>query len=198
MATPKCLVCQENIPEKRRRHNLQGTSQEAALYADSLGAYLQTRGLSSTVEDLVAGAEGQAYMCSKCGQTLRDADKLKPQLDKVDACLMAHDTCSSEPVPQISTPTRRRPVLPTDEAPTPKRSRKAAVGARSSRTPVLLVPYPRTTRRYYVRSPSRRKLMVSLARGRHPGKAIWRTGSWLNIVRLVGKAVVKEIRQMNR
>ena len=198
MATPKCLVCQENIPEKRRRHNLQGTSQEAALYADSLGAYLQTRGLSSTVEDLVAGAEGQAYMCSKCRQTLRDAAKLKPQLDKVDACLMAHDTCSSEPVPQISTPTRRRPVLPTDEAPTPKRSRKAAVGARSSRTPVLLVPYPRTTRRYYVRSPSRRKLMVSLARGRHPGKAIWRTGSWLNIVRLVGKAVVKEIRQMNR
>ena len=137
-------------------------------------------------------------MCSKCGQTLRDAAKLKPQLDKVDACLMAHDTCSSEPVPQIGTPTRRRPVLPTDEAPTPKRSRKAAVGARSSRTPVLLVPYPRTTRRYYVRSPSRRKLMVSLARGRHPGKAIWRTGSWLNIARLVGKAVVKEIRQMNR
>ena len=106
MATPKCLICQENITEKRRRHNLQGTSQEAALYADSLGAYLQTRVLSSTVDDLVAGAEDQAYMCSKCGQTLRDAAKLKPQLDIVDACLMAHDTCSSEPVPQISTPTR--------------------------------------------------------------------------------------------
>lgn len=166
---------------------------------DALGSYLQSRDLGVTAADLVAGAQGRAYMCVKCGQTLRDAARLQPQMDKIATCMTTLD--STEPpqrsTPQV-TPTRRRPALPTEEAPDPKRGRRDDVGARSSRTPVLVVPFARTTRRYYLRTPSRRKVMVSLARDRRPGKALLRTRAWPSIVRLVGRAVVKEIRRMNQ
>ena len=106
MAAPKCLVCQDDIPEKRSRRSLEGASQEATLYTDALESYIHCKGLSCTAAEVIAGAEGQAYMCVKCGRTLRDFAKLKPQLEKIDTHLTTLQ-------PALSTPTCGTPTLQT-------------------------------------------------------------------------------------
>ena len=78
MASPKCLVCQEDVLDKHSLRSLQGTSKEALHYTDALESYIQSKWLSLTAAELVAGAHGQAYMCVKCGQTLHNVTKLKP------------------------------------------------------------------------------------------------------------------------
>ena len=122
MASPKCLVCQEDVRDKRSRRSLQGMSKEALLYTDALESYIQSKGLSLTAAELVAGAEGQAYMCVKCGQTARDVTKLKPQLDKINTCLtLIHDS-AEQSTAWGSTPIRSTPSHSTPSHSTPTRS----------------------------------------------------------------------------
>ena len=236
MGSPKCLVCQEDVRDKRSQRSMQGMSKEALLYTDALESYIQSKGLSLTAAELVAGAEGPAYICVKCGQTLCVVTKLKPQLDKINTCLTliydsaeqstawgstptsstptrstpAHSTPSRSTTTRSipahstpncrtpSTPTRRRLALPTDQAPTSKRHKRDWVSTHSGRAPVLVVPFATTTRQYYLRTPSTRRAMVSLARGRHSGRALMRTKLWPSMVRFIVRTVVKEITQMNR
>ena len=58
MASPKCLVCQEYIRDKRSWCSLQGISKEALLYMDALESYIQSKRLSLTATELIAGAQG--------------------------------------------------------------------------------------------------------------------------------------------
>ena len=57
MASPKCLVCQEDVHDNR---SMQGTPKEV-LYTDALESYIQSKGLILTAAELVARAQGRDH-----------------------------------------------------------------------------------------------------------------------------------------